>query len=219
MMGALLMHWSRVPFGVTGLDVGTGFQVALVNGFSAGGEDLGQVAKLAPDADHERRRRRIDEAVRASVSVRATPTADALTPQKRTHDRRSASVELGSLGEAAATTEGSKGSTDSYGGDPLAVDLLNQIARCLPPMERPSLRFSQLTLAIGDDGRLRTPPEVRSTFPRLTEAERLAADRIVQAALLCGPYNKPEVAGRVVSLAADFSSVSPRAVRGRGKGA
>ena len=72
---------------------------------------------------------------------------------------------------------------------------------------RPSLAFSQLTLAIGGDGRLRAAPEVVSQLPRLTAAERVAADRIVQAALLCGPYAHPDLRGHVVSVAADFSAV------------
>src|SRR5262249_31575577 len=88
-------------------------------------------------------------------------------------------------------------------------DLLAQIARCLPPGLRPSLGFSQLTLSIGPDGRLQAAPQVTSTLPQLSAADRLAADRIVQAAILCGPYAHPDVRGRVVTRPADFSAVAP----------
>lgn len=218
-VGALLVHWSRVPFGVAGLDLGTGVQVALVEGFSAGGAEVGEVAKLVPEADRERPEQRVEEATPAGGTAQLIPVATVPIPQEATQEKRSASVDLGERGEEAADAEGAEGSADSHGGDPLATDLLNQIARCLPPSERPALMFSQLTLAIGDDGRLRAAPEVRSAVPRLTEAERLSADRVVQAALQCGPYNKPGLAGRVFSLAVDFSSIHPGVVRGSNKGA
>ena len=42
---------------------------------------------------------------------------------------------------------------------------------------------------------------------RLTELLSLA--RIVQAALLCGPYAHPDALNRSVSLPADFSAIAP----------
>lgn len=218
-MAALLMHWSSGPFGVAGIDLGTGVQVALVEGFSAGGAATGDVAQLVPEAERERPKERVEEVTPAGGMAQLIPAAAVQIPQEATQEKRSASVDLGERGEEAADNEGARGAADSRGGDPLATDLLNQIARCLPPTERPALMFSQLTLTIGGDGRLRAAPEVRSALPRLTQAERLAADHVVQAALQCGPYNKPGLAGRVISLAADFSSIQPVAVRGRKKGA
>lgn len=63
----------------------------------------------------------------------------------------------------------------------------------------------QLQLSIGPDGRLTVPPRVVSALPVLSPQDRLAADRIVQAAMLCGPYAHPDIRNRTVSVAADFS--------------
>lgn len=46
-----------------------------------------------------------------------------------------------------------------------------------------------------------------STLAALTGADRLTADRIVQATLLRGPYAHPDLVGRTVSVVADFSRI------------
>jgi hypothetical protein len=79
----------------------------------------------------------------------------------------------------------------------------------LPPGVRPNLAFSNLVLEIGVKGELRAAPVVQSMVPRFTAEDRLAADRIVQAALQCGPYNNPPAVNRAISLVADFSSIQP----------
>lgn len=113
---------------------------------------------------------------------------------------------------AANTFDGLTGASDALGGDPTATsDLLAQIARCLPQDLRPTLAFSQLTLAIGPDGRLAAAPIVRSTLPQTGAEGRLIADKVVQAALLCGPYAHPDAVGRTLSIAIDFSRVPAEA--------
>jgi hypothetical protein len=79
---------------------------------------------------------------------------------------------------------------------------------------RPVLAFSQIRLAFGPKGELAAAPEVSSLLPRFTAGDRLLADRIVQAALQCGPYKGAE--GQAVSLAADFSAIQPAVEVARG---
>lgn len=72
---------------------------------------------------------------------------------------------------------------------------------------RPRLGFAQLTLIVGPHGRLMRPPEIQSITPLLAPEGRAAADRIVQAAMLCGPYSHPDVIGKSVTLPTDFSEI------------
>jgi hypothetical protein len=103
-----------------------------------------------------------------------------------------------------------RGAKSTAGGDPAAESaLLTQIARCLPPEMRPRLPAHTLVLEIASNGALAAAPTIESTVPLLTAKDRAAADRVVQAALQCGPYAKPDAVGEVVSLAVDFSAIRP----------
>jgi hypothetical protein len=209
----LLIQRPGVPHGLPGPDIGTGFKVVLVSGTAAGSPDAGEIAQLIPEADRDQARLRLETSDAASATAPVSEVADSQIPQEQTQEKKATSLEAGEAGLSGGAANGAAGATDSVGGDPLATDdLLSQVARCLPPDYRPVLSFSQLTLTIGPDGRLRAAPEVNSTLPRLTAEDRLAADRIVQAALQCGPYVRPNVLGRVISLAADFSSIQPGVV-------
>jgi hypothetical protein len=183
-------------------------QVSLVSGFAAGGPDAGNLAASAPESTEERYPSlpKILEAVGGAPAFTAEPV---LTDRQETTQRPSeASIAPGKTGQAAGAFEGAVGANQSEGGNPLAMsDLLAQIARCLRPDFRPALRFSTLTLSIGADGRLRIPPVVTAILPRTSASDRLAADQIVQAALLCGPYAHPDAVNKVVSLPADFSTI------------
>lgn len=206
-LGLFLQH-ADAPFGALGSDLGTGMQVSLVSGFAAGGPDAGKLETSAPDAETEREQSplRILEAAGGAPAADEEPTpSDRQTPTERPSE---ASMARGEAGQAAGAFEGAAGARDSQGGDPLAVsDLLAQIARCLRPDFRPALGFSRLTLSIGPDGRLRVPPAVTSTLLRMSASDRRAADQIVQAALLCGPYAHPDAVNRIVALPADFSTI------------
>ncbi|WP_293903682.1 hypothetical protein [Phenylobacterium sp.] len=205
-LGLFLQH-ADAPFGAAGPDLGTGIRVSLVSGFAAGGLQAGSRNTATPEATRERDQLR-PETVKVLSGGALNSNEDPLPrdPQEPTRPPSDASVAQGEAGQAAGVFEGDVGASRSQGGNPLAVsDLLAQIARCLKPDFRPVLGFGQLTLSIGPDGRLRVPPEVTSTLPQISPSDRLAADRIVQAALLCGPYTHPDALNRVISLPADFS--------------
>lgn len=197
-------------FGASGSDLGTGMSVALVSGFSAGGAKVGPVESEAPEADVEAEPETAEESppldAGADLAELSKPTED----QAVARPRLRAAMALADLGQAANAFDGAVGTDSAQGGEPTAVsDLLGQIARCLPPDFRPRLAFSHLRLSIDANGRLNAAPAVDSVVPQLDAASRAAADRIVQAALLCGPYSHPDAVSRVVTLPADFSQVAP----------
>lgn len=208
-VGLLLQH-QGASFGSAGPDLGTGIQVSLLSGFAAGGRERGQQTVSEPEATDPQEQLRPETLKLVGGDLTATSDFE---PQDRTDPPRpaaTASTAQGDAGQAAGAFEGLQGASASRGGDPLAMsDILAQIARCLRPGDRPVLGFSRLTLSIGPDGRLRASPEVRSSLPQSGPADRLAADRIAQAALLCGPYLHPDSLDRTISLPADFSTIEP----------
>ena len=104
---------------------------------------------------------------------------------------------------------GQAGGALSRGGDPNASSaLLEQIARCLPADERPNLASRSLVVRIDERGALRAAISANGVLAGAEE--RALADRVVQAALLCGPYDGPGVAGQDFSLTPDFRGVAPR---------
>jgi len=209
MFGALLVQWSHTPFGGDGSDLGTGIEVSLVDGFAGGAADIGKISERDANAEQHR-----DRIIQSDLAASITESDAALPSpsEEQTLERVAAerSLNVGSAGDVATNDHGYDGNSASYGGGSTPdAELLQQIARCLPPDYRPNLGLSSLVLSIGDTGTLRTPPQVTSSLPRITAEERLAADRIVQAALLCGPYNRPNLLNQVISLAADFSAIHP----------
>lgn len=199
-------------FGASGADLGTGMPVALVSGFAAGGAIIGPVESEAPEAEVEAEPKTAEESrpldAGAELAELPTPTKD----QEATRPRMRAAMALADFGQAANSFEGAVGADAAEGGDPTATsDLLGQIARCLPPDFRPRLAFIRLTLSIDANGRLNAAPAVASSVPRVDSATRAAADKIVQAALLCGPYSHPDAVSRVIALPADFSLAAPGA--------
>jgi len=187
--------------------------VSLVAGFAAGGPQAEPkpAEPPEPEAGEADLRREAEPPVAAGAEAEAAPQ-EAEAQDARPQTPRLAMMRVEAVGEAANAFDGLTGASGALGGDPTATsDLLAQIARCLPPAFRPRLGFSQLMLSIGPDGRLAAAPAVRSSLPHISAAERLTADRIVQAALLCGPYAHPDAVGRTIVLAADFSEVAAAA--------
>ena len=203
-LGLVLQH-AEAPFGVAGADLGAGMQVSLVSGVAAGGTEAGSLSETAPAEELE-----VPSPPKLFevLSGPATASDEPMSPEPNppTHPPRQASLARGESGQAAGAFEGADGASNAQGGDPLATsDLLAQIARCLRPGLKPALKFSRLTLMIGPDGRLMTPPVVTSALPQVLASDRLVADQIVQAALLCGPYAHPDTLNKTVSLPVDFS--------------
>lgn len=207
--GILLVQWARPPFGSFGPTAGHEMQVSLVDGFAAAGAEDGRPS--APLANSERDR--VEQTAKPlQLSGQDASAAGIAEPPSQREERAQTqtSFQKGSDGRAALADHGANSASTSRGGDPTATtDLLRQIARCLPREARPDLRFSNLVLEIGEKGELRAAPAIQSLFPRLTVEDRLAADRVVQAALQCGPYNTPSALNRVISLVPDFSAIRP----------
>lgn len=206
----LLLHPAKAPFGTAGPDLGTGMPVTLVAGFSEGGVEAGPRVDPAPEVEAERDALQPEETpldTGAKVPDIPQPRKD----RQATAPPASLAMARAEDGEAANVFDGITSASGATGGDPTATsDLLAQVARCLPPDFRPRLGFSQLTLSIGPEGRLSAAPSLISGIPQVSAEHRAAADRIVQAALLCGPYAHPDAVNRTISLAADFSAIGPK---------
>jgi hypothetical protein len=204
----LILQRQGASFGAAGPDFGTGIQVSLLSGFAAGGSEGGQQAVSEPEVKESQEQLRPETLKLLGGDLAAVSD---LEPQDQTdppQPAKKASTAQGNAGQAAGAFDGLQGASASRGGDPLAMsNILAQIARCLHPGDRPALAFGHLTLSIGPDGRLRASPEVRSSLPQLSPADRQAADRIAQAVLQCGPYTHPDVLDRTISLPADFTSI------------
>jgi hypothetical protein len=113
---------------------------------------------------------------------------------------------------AAAAANGSPALTASrQGGDPDGdQNLLRQIARCLPPGSRPVIPLAKLTIELDPTGALRLAPTMSSTLPYASKDEVREADRIVQAALQCGPYRTTAPSGQPLLLVPDFSFLATK---------
>lgn len=83
--------------------------------------------------------------------------------------------------------------------------LLRQIARCLPSGARPSLPFARLIIVLDKDGALSAAPRLATAMPYGSSDAIKDADRVVQAALQCGPYHTSSVAPQSLALVPDFS--------------
>jgi len=209
--GGLLVHPLTSSFGAPGNDIGTGIPVALVSGFASGGASVGPVESDAPEAAAEVEPQTAEQSPPLDTGSDLVELPKPIEDQDAARPRRRAAMALAHLGQAANTFDGAVGADGAQGGNPTAAsDLLGQIARCLPPDFRPRLAFSRLTLSIDANGRLNAAPAVSTALPQIDRASRAAADRIVQAVLLCGPYSHPDATSRVVVLPADFSQVAAR---------
>lgn len=208
MLLVLLAQTAGRAFGLPGQDPdGLGIQVSLVDGFAGGNPTRGAEGVKARDP--------IVRQSPSEISSDAVPlhSVESQTPQELAFATKAMgggpagrSLAKGREGDAGGSEQGSNSAKATSGGRPTgSADLLRQIARCLPPDFRPRLAFSQIRLAFGAKGELIAAPNVSSPLPRLTAGDRLAADRIVQAALQCGPYRGAE--GTQVALAADFSGI------------
>lgn len=87
--------------------------------------------------------------------------------------------------------------------------LLEQIARCLPPDARPSLKTASLRLSLDGGGHLTAAPRLEVDVTRLTEMQLRGANQIVQAAMQCGPYVVTQGQMAMIDIVPDFTGVSP----------
>ncbi|MBP2161255.1 MULTISPECIES: hypothetical protein [Asticcacaulis] len=87
--------------------------------------------------------------------------------------------------------------------------LLEQIARCLPPDARPSLKTASLRLSVDGGGHLTAAPRLEVDVTRLTETQLRGANQIVQAAMQCGPYVVTQGQVAMIDIVPDFTGISP----------
>jgi hypothetical protein len=91
-------------------------------------------------------------------------------------------------------------------------NLLRQIARCLPADRKPAIDGATLAIRLDAAGGLAAAPAMDMSLA-LASPETIAdANRIVQAALQCGPYAPPGGSGADYALRPDFSFLKPRQV-------
>jgi hypothetical protein len=203
--------------GVPGPDLGGSVDVTLVRAAT-----LGLAAPHAPPLDAMQTEpapspapaAASDAAAAVGKSDRAFTSDD--QPSKPATPTPPQAVAWADHGQAdvAAPLDGTRrGAFEARGGDPHAADeLLAQIARCLPASLRPRLVAQRLILKLDAGGALAAAPLIESTLPLITAEQRAEADRVVQAALQCGPYRQASAAGQEVSLTVDFSTVRPAAL-------
>lgn len=109
-------------------------------------------------------------------------------------------------GQAITDVESGGGAPGTKGGQ---HTLLEQIARCLPPDARPSLRTASLRLSLDGGGHLTAAPRLEVDVTRLTETQLRGANQIVQAAMQCGPYVVTQGQMAMIDIVPDFTGVSP----------
>jgi hypothetical protein len=114
--------------------------------------------------------------------------------------------------ETAAASAGANGlpnlQAHIQGGDPDGSEnILRQIARCLPAGLRPTIRTAHLHIELNADGQLRLAPMMQADGAYASRDALRAADRVVQAALQCGPYQTGMSAQLSFLLVPDFSFV------------
>lgn len=86
--------------------------------------------------------------------------------------------------------------------------LLQQIAKCFPVGTAPSLPTVHLQIQVDAGGNLSATPVTDIDLGKSSPEDIRAANTIIQATMLCGPYRLPPETKRRASLLADFSQVA-----------
>ena len=204
----LALSPSAKEFGRRGDQLGEGALEGTMNGPSIQSLRFAEVRLVDPSSFESERSVRETDAGKRRGEVLAKLVSERLAPvdDSTLFLPVEPSLTGGSRPESGQTAMSPGGGTSSAGGDPLTDEaLLAQIAKCLPAEVRPQLRLTNLALEIGSEGELRVAPRVEGSLPLLSAEDRLVADQTVQAALQCGPYDKPNFRNRVFALVADFS--------------
>jgi hypothetical protein len=90
-----------------------------------------------------------------------------------------------------------------------STEILAQIAKCLDPGVAPDLPHTKLQISLNERGQLLAPPMIDFGSETPPADTTLLADRVVQAALQCGPYVRPVHNPATLVLAIEFSKVMP----------
>jgi len=220
-LGSMLSWRVASPPGAAGPSQGAGLELALVSAASLGlaaPHAAPMNAMVTSPAPAPPAAEAATAAADAGPSTAAFAPDDAAPrPPAPSQPQTVAWAAEGTSRLAATDDAERRGARETAGGDPRAASaLLAQIARCLPPQLRPRMPAQRLVLKIGVDGALGAAPAIDSLIPLLTATERAEADRVVQAALQCGPYRDTPSAGQAVSLTVDFSAIGPVATGTQG---
>ena len=103
-------------------------------------------------------------------------------------------------GPVAAAGQDFLSRTPGYGGGDSAKALLAQIMKCLPDTDKSNLPSGRLDIQLDAEGFLVAPPHVTVADPSAAESDMRVADRLVQAALQCGPYTASVRPGSTIAL-------------------
>ncbi|WP_332773884.1 hypothetical protein [Phenylobacterium sp.] len=209
LLWALTIPFAAELYGAPGRDFGSGMAVSIVDGNALRSAERTARAQRGPRsetpavndilADEAVAPRQLSEVNLLYVPIEVSAAVEAGNDgDESSDDQRDAT--------SSPRNEVAGESTDLAGGDPAAAgDLLNQIARCLPADLRPDLSLARLVIEIGDDGRLAAAPQMVLPPLLTSTADRASADRVVQAALQCGPYTSSPLRNVTISLVPNFS--------------
>lgn len=209
LLWALTIPFAAELYGAPGPEFGSGMAVSLVDGDALRSAEQTVRARKGPPSEES-----VVNDILADEAVAPRPQSE-VNPLYVPIEV-SAAAEAGDDGDESSDDQRDASSpprndvagesADPAGGDPAAAgDLLNQIARCLPADLRPDLSLARLVIEIGDDGRLAAAP-LMVLPPLLTSTtDRASADRVVQAALQCGPYTNSPLRNVTISLVPNFS--------------
>ena len=120
-------------------------------------------------------------------------------------DEPSVDSEAKSLALNEATSEPSAAAAQ-LGATNGNTNLLEQIARCLPPNERPVLPGVTISLSFNDQGNLGAVPTIAMDLSAASDEDIREANLVVQAVLQCGPYTAPVASISHFDVPVDFST-------------
>jgi len=134
----------------------------------------------------------------------SSPSAASVSP---VYSRNLADYAPRYVSDSAAESAAAPG-TGSPNGDQI---LLQEIAKCFPAGTTPSLPSVRLQIEVDGNGNLSTTPVTDIDLAKSSPDDIRAANAIIQATLLCGPYQLPPSAKGHASVLANFSSLFEKA--------
>lgn len=152
----------------------------------------------------------VTEPLEQQIQASETPTTSAAkqTPRgERKHELQGPTTQL------AASSGRQTGEDATESGDPEGTqNILKRIAQCLPAGVRPALTSTRLNIQVDEEGALSAAPVFDADLLAFASKEELEdANRVIQAALQCGPYREAGLTNANIDLVADFSFLPPSA--------
>lgn len=167
-----------------------------------GAGDDGDAAMPPIDLKLIKARSEARNAIDAPTAQMPVPASDAMLPSVTT-DEPTMVETVAPKNETIPPSAAMPADTVADGKTHADQNILDQIARCLPPGVRPSLS-AKLDLRLDATGNLAAAPQLEWVGGQGSRDAIAAENAVVQAALQCGPYVVPNGAGSF-AIAADFS--------------